>query len=562
MASYYDTSTGLFYNFDVGGNIPSITDTFVEVDATAYYDLLSQTYTDSTKTITFDAGTSGLTLSDVAPIVLSQDQLINQFKGLVYNLLDAEAISGGFASISDAATFYLSTSTTEKSKAEDFIQWRDNTLNLMNQNIFSYTADGVTLPSLSEFVEQGEYWSIDFIPTGLPAIAGGELRARTILSGTGQPSPYDGLSGDFWIDTVNNNIYGPAIWVYDRNDDGIPDLEGGEVQPAPLSVTAAINYWGDPTSLIGPTGPCCTGEQGAQGPRGNSVLNGTGQPSPTDGVSGDFWLNTTTNVLYGPAIDLGGGNMGWFGSSGVLLEGTIGPTGSQGFQGFQGFVGPTGAPGEAADKGETGSQGFQGFQGPTGAAGVAGDKGDPGSQGFQGFQGPTGGAEPVGNNNEIQYRYDSSLSANALSTIVTNQNLIPSSGYSGNFVHYTESITAYSYADAITGTDNELVIPFGVCNTFTVDNIMLNDSLTLLTITGFTQMSTGESMTLILGHTGVNGSRIEIPQGNNIWWSGGVIGGVGSTSSIYPTSIKKYDIITFFSDGYRIFGSYSLNYTQ
>jgi hypothetical protein len=393
-------------------------------------------------------------------------------------------------------------------------------------------------------------------------------------------------------------------------------------------------------------------------------LNGTGQPSPIDGVGGDFWLNTTTNVLYGPSIDLGGGNMGWFGSGGILLEGTTGATGSQGFQGFQGLVGPTGAAGEAAEKGETGSQGFQGFQGnqglqgitgptgvqgfqgfqgnqgpqgitgptgvqgfqgfqgnqgrqgitgPTGVQGFQGFQGNQGRQGitgptgvqgfqgfqgnqglqgitgptgvqgfqgfqgnqglqgitgptgpqgFQGFQGPTGGAEPVGNNNEIQYRYDNSLSASSLSTIITNTSLVPSSGYSGNFVHYTESITSHFYPSAITGTDNELTIPFGTCNTFTVDNIRLNDSQTLLTITGFGQMTTGQSMTLILGHTGVNGSRIEIPQGNGIWWSGGVIGGIGSTSTIYPSSTKRYDVITFFDDGYRIFGSYSLNYTQ
>lgn len=169
---------------------------------------------------------------------------------------------------------------------------------------------------------------------------------------------------------------------------------------------------------------------------------------------------------------------------------------------------------------------------------------------------------PVGNNAEIQYKSGSSLSANSSATVITNPNVLLTRGYSGNFVYYTESITAYSYPSVISGTTNFLEVPFGTCNVFTVDAIRLNTSTTKLTITGFTNMTTGQSMTLILGHTGVNGSVIEIPQGLGIWWAGGVIGGFGSTSSIYPGANKRYDVITFFDDGYRIFANYSLNYSQ
>ncbi|MDB5148223.1 MAG: hypothetical protein JWQ57_2243 [Mucilaginibacter sp.] len=39
---------------------------------------------------------------------------------------------------------------------------------------------------------------------------------------------------------------------------------------------------------------------GPAGPRGNSVLNGTIDPTSTDGLNGDFWLNTTSKVIFGP----------------------------------------------------------------------------------------------------------------------------------------------------------------------------------------------------------------------------------------------------------------------
>ena len=219
-------------------------------------------------------------------------------------------------------------------------------------------------------------------------------------------------------------------------------------------------------------------------------------------------------------------------------NGTNGRDGVQGFQGRQGITGPTGL------------QGFQGFQGNTGSTGV---------QGFQGDTGPS--SIPVGENNSIQYKSDSSLSSSSFSKIISDLSLVPSGGYSGNFVYYTESITSQVYSSVIT-SNTTINIPFGTCNVFTVDDIKLNSASIVLTITGFSNMVTGQSMTLILGHTGVNGSRIEFPQSHGIWWSGGVIGGVGSTSTIYPGNQKRYDVIAFFDDGYRIFGNYSLNYRQ
>jgi hypothetical protein len=40
--------------------------------------------------------------------------------------------------------------------------------------------------------------------------------------------------------------------------------------------------------------------QGPPGVRGNSVLNGAGDPTPAQGVQGDFYLNTSTMMMWGP----------------------------------------------------------------------------------------------------------------------------------------------------------------------------------------------------------------------------------------------------------------------
>jgi len=53
------------------------------------------------------------------------------------------------------------------------------------------------------------------------------------------------------------------------------------------------------TLNIGTTGP--------QGPRGASVLNGSGEPNITLGIVGDFYINTDTQEMYGPKTSISWG---------------------------------------------------------------------------------------------------------------------------------------------------------------------------------------------------------------------------------------------------------------
>jgi hypothetical protein len=132
---------------------------------------------------------------------------------------------------------------------------------------------------------------------------------ETVLNGSGAPSGGTGEDGDFYIDTDASDLYGPK--------------SGG--------------VWGSPTSLIGATG--ATGATGAAGADGKTVLNGSGAPSPGEGVDGDFYIDTAASDLYGPKAG------SW-------------PTATS-------LIGPTGATGATGDAGATGTRGSLWFEGTT-----------------------------------------------------------------------------------------------------------------------------------------------------------------------------------------------------
>jgi hypothetical protein len=132
-------------------------------------------------------------------------------------------------------------------------------------------------------------------PVGATGATGAD--GKTILNGVIAPTGGVGVDGDFYLDTATETIYGPK----------------------------SSGIWPAGVSLIGPTGP--------QGIQGYSVLNGTVNPT-TQGVDGDFYINTTTSFLFGPKA---GGT--W--PAGVSLVGPTGPQGIQGYSVLNGTVDPT-----------------------------------------------------------------------------------------------------------------------------------------------------------------------------------------------------------------------------
>ncbi len=89
---------------------------------------------------------------------------------------------------------------------------------------------------------------------------------------------------------------------------------------------------GDP----GPPGPQGikgnTGSRGPAGADGKTVRSGSGLPSSTLGVNGDFYIDVIAHAIYGPKAN------GTWGAPTSL----VGPQGPQGLKGATGATGPTG----------------------------------------------------------------------------------------------------------------------------------------------------------------------------------------------------------------------------
>ena len=169
----------------------------------------------------------------------------------------------------------------------------------------------------------------------------------------------------------------------------------------------------------------------------NTILSGTGIPTKTVGIDGDFYIDIKNANLYGPktkgvwklattlriadtkevVIPAAGndgakgntGEQGLSGSNGTNgidgakgATGLTGATGSTGYTGATGPVGATGAKGETGATGLAGTNGTAGMKGDTGAAGangsngIAGANGDTGTAGTNGINGSKGDAGIAG----------------------------------------------------------------------------------------------------------------------------------------------------------------------
>lgn len=194
----------------------------------------------------------------------------------------------------------------------------------------------------------------------------GKARFYGSLASTHLKSPIIGITptpdgNGYWLVAGDGHVYpfGDAL----RFHRAPPQLN------APIVGIAAYSLTGGGTE--GPAGPPgnagprglhgLTGSRGAPGPQGPhgatgpagaaGLLSGTGAPSSSLGGNGDFYLDTTAWVLYGPKS---GGD---WPESGVSLVGPKGATGATGAAGATGAVGATGATGAAGATGATGPAG-------------------------------------------------------------------------------------------------------------------------------------------------------------------------------------------------------------
>ncbi|MSY30918.1 MAG: hypothetical protein F2730_02935, partial [Actinobacteria bacterium] len=142
----------------------------------------------------------------------------------------------------------------------------------------------------------------------------------------------------------------------------------------------------------------------------NTILNGVLAPKSTQGIDGDFFIDTKALNIYGPktngrwptAISLRGtqgvaGTTGTSGSNGTDGRNAQSASAVVGAQGAQGATGAAGIKGEAGVAGASGGAGIAGTAGVAGAQGVAGVAGAAGVAGSQGVAGATGNTGAQGN---------------------------------------------------------------------------------------------------------------------------------------------------------------------
>lgn len=116
-------------------------------------------------------------------------------------------------------------------------------------------------------------------PAGPAGPAG--ANGSQIYSGSTTPSASTGATGDYYLDVATDVLYGPKT----------------------------ASGWG--------TGIPLAGSPGAAGKAGSQIYSGNGAPSTTIGTTGDYYLDVTNYVLYGPKTTSGWG-------TGIVLKGATG----------------------------------------------------------------------------------------------------------------------------------------------------------------------------------------------------------------------------------------------
>lgn len=269
----------------------------------------------------------------------------------------------------------------------------------------------------------------------------------------------------------------------------------GAQGPAGVAGPAGAQGVAGPAGAQGPQGAQgATGPQGPAGSNGQTILNGTNNPGSGIGTVGDFYLNTSTNILFGPKTAGGWG-------TGISLVGPAGP------------AGPAGA---------TGPQGLQGATGPQGPAGTGGGTLDAAYD--------FGGAG-----------LGRTITADA-GSVTINANGTGTAGIALN-VNQTGTSTA-AVGALISGTGNAINTSSTNANNSFATIQATTNSATLNNSAVFGQ-STGQARA-VTGEIGANASSDVAVRGNNLRANGGI--------GVEGEGYNGVSGLTIRNDGYAIFG--------
>lgn len=141
---------------------------------------------------------------------------------------------------------------------------------------------------------------------GLVGSAGTD--GSVIYSGEGEPAATVGTTSDYYLDVAAGMLYGPKV-----NEDNWTDTDGFSLKGVDGT---------DGTDGANGT----DGSDGTDGTNGSKTLSGEGVPDAGLGNGGDYYLDKTNSVLYGPKasmLELGSPESAWWGA-GLELKGADG----------------------------------------------------------------------------------------------------------------------------------------------------------------------------------------------------------------------------------------------
>jgi hypothetical protein len=151
------------------------------------------------------------------------------------------------------------------------------------------------------------------------------------LSGTTDPDNATGLNGDFYLNTVTEELWGPKannVWPDQPiNFKGI--LYGEDVPDSTVGVDGAFYLKTDTRDLFGPK---TNGSWSlAAISLSEQLLSGSGAPDPSLGKVNDFYIDLLTRDLYGPKTV--GGWTAPLSLSNQILSGVVAPLSATGKEG-------------------------------------------------------------------------------------------------------------------------------------------------------------------------------------------------------------------------------------
>jgi len=166
------------------------------------------------------------------------------------------------------------------------------------------------------FVQGGGGRSVRVMLNGTTRIGGESLvnAASSSLTRLSASTIYDLAAGDYvelqaWQDTggaLNTEVGANFTEFWITRLDGVVGPAGAAGPAGPPGADGAVGATGPAGAdgAVGPVGPPgADGADGADGVSGTLILDGDGPPADGTGAPGDYYLDTTNHVLYGPKAE-------------------------------------------------------------------------------------------------------------------------------------------------------------------------------------------------------------------------------------------------------------------